>query len=283
MRWLLAFSLAVVPVTLLAHSQSATLADPAPRLCNPDSPQPSAPIEVLGNSKRIDLGPYMAEALKTVRTIWYSMIPDEARPPVRKKGCVAIDFSVSGEGALRNVKIAVSSGDEQLDQAALQALLTSSPLPRPPEDSIPQLRLRFHFYYNPDFAAVSPGLIESADALLSKSMVTMYSPPPTRSENPPPVHIDFIPMGGQTPRGLYAPMPLYTLPTGSAPLCGVVLLSLTVTKKGDVRHVKVVQGLSPDVDRTARKTVETWKFEPATRYGKAIEMPLDIRVTYNLK
>jgi TonB family protein len=259
-----------------------TAAQLAPNFaCDPDHPRP-ARLDALDYLSDVDLRPYFSTLRESVKENWYSIMPDEARAPTQKKGCVTIAFSVSAGGRLANLKTVDSSGDEQLDEAARQAIFLSSPFPTLPAGGPSSLRFRLQFYYNPDLGP-SRSQIEGVNALLAESALITGTLPSTRSENPPPVRIDLIPMGGQTPRGLHTPAPSYTLPPGSAPVRGTVLLSLAVTKKGEPRRVKVLKGLNPAVDEAARKTIETWRFEPAMRYGKPIEMPLNVQITFNLK
>jgi TonB family protein len=281
MRGLLLAIAGLAMVALLLDSQITVAQLPQSFPCDPDLPQLKT-LEVLDYLSEVDLRPYLSALKESVKENWYSIMPNEARPPVRKKGCVTMTFSVSQEGKLANMKIADSYGDQQLDEAARQAIFLSSPFPSLPSGAPSWVRFRFRFYYNPDFGP-SPSRIESVNALLEQSAFIAANLPPLRSENPPPVRIDLIPMGGQTPRGLSMPTPPYALPVGSAPVRGIVLLSLVVTKKGEPHHVKVLKGLNPVVDEAARKTIETWKFEPAMRYGRPIEMPLNIQITFNLK
>jgi TonB family protein len=281
MRGLL-LAIAGLAIVVLFDSQVTVAQLPQSFPCDPDVPQLKT-LEVLDYLSDVDLRPYVSALKESVKQNWYLIMPDEARPPVRKKGCVTMTFSVSQEGKLANMKIADSYGDQQLDEAARQAIFLSSPFPALPAGAPSWVRFRFCFYYNPDFGPSPSRVIESVNALLEKSALIAANLPPPRSENPPPVRVDLIPMGGQTPRGLRTPTPSYTLPAGSAPVRGIVLLSLVVTKKGEAHHIKVLQGLNPDVDEAARKTIETWKFEPAMRYGRPIEMPLNVQITFNLK
>jgi TonB family protein len=275
-------AIAGLAMVALSFDSQVTVAQlPQDFPCDPDHPQPVT-LEMVDYLSDVDLRPYASALRDSVKENWYSAMPNEARLPVRKKGCVTMAFSVSQEGKLANMKVVDSSGDQQLDEAAREAIFLSSPFPTLPAGAPSWVRLRFHFYYNPDFGP-SPAQIESVNPLLAKSALTTASLPPLRSENPPPVRVDLIPMGGQTPRGVHTPTPSYTLPAGSAPLRGVVLLSLVVTKKGEAHHVKVLEKLTPDVDEAARKTIETWKFEPAIRYGRPIEMPLNVQITFNLQ
>lgn len=49
-----------------------------------------------------------------------------------------------------------------------------------------------------------------------------------------------------------------------------VTLVLTIRTDGSVGHAEVLEGVSPEVDAAAIAAAERWRFEPATRGGKAV-------------
>lgn len=108
-------------------------------------------LEILNDTMGVDFGPYLDDVLKKVRLHWYSLIPDVARPPLMKKGKVSINFAILKDGSVTGIKLDESSGDGSLDGAAWDGIAKSGPLPPLPNEFKGQyLRLRFHFYYNPD-------------------------------------------------------------------------------------------------------------------------------------
>jgi TonB family protein len=71
-----------------------------------------------------------------------------------KKGVVIIEFSIANSGQVDSMKLVSSSGDVALDRAAWGAITDAVPLPKlPVEFTGNYLKLRAHFYYNPDKAA----------------------------------------------------------------------------------------------------------------------------------
>jgi len=107
-------------------------------------------LEVLTDTQGVDFGPYLQRVLQAVRMNWYNIIPEEARPPLLKKGKVSIEFVILKDGKVAGMKIVGPSGDVSLDRAAWGGITASLPFaPLPNEFHGPYLGLRFHFYYNP--------------------------------------------------------------------------------------------------------------------------------------
>ena len=241
--------------------------------CDPEAIFLSSPVEVLSDLEGVNFRPYLKVVVKTVKDNWYSIIPDEAKAPTMKKACVGIDFEILKDGAVGIMKVSSSSGDEQLDLAAWRGISGISKFPQLPTFyTKPSVSLRIHFYYNPDRAAARK-YIDPWEEYRNRMQLADRRPTTVA-----PVTIDFIPLAASLPQGISTPLPA-AIPGQT----GTLLLSVVVGKKGDVRHVKVIQGLNSDLDRTTRETIETWKFEPTTRYGKAIEVLLNVKVTFNLK
>ncbi len=107
-------------------------------------------LEVLTDTQGVDFGPYLSRVLQAVRMNWYSLIPEEARAPLMKKGKVSIEFVILKDGKIAGMKLDGPSGDVSLDRAAWGGITASVPFaPLPGEFHGPYLGLRFHFYYNP--------------------------------------------------------------------------------------------------------------------------------------
>ena len=109
---------------------------------------------MLSDTKGFDLRPYIRQIKGLVQTNWYAAMPAVARQPRREQGHVAIDFTITKDGEVKDVKFHETSDDRKLDKAAYSAISRSDfpPLPEGfPGDSI---KLRFHFYYNEDPVAI---------------------------------------------------------------------------------------------------------------------------------
>jgi TonB family protein len=99
------------------------------------------------DTQGVDLGPWARQVQIRVRKNW--VVPMAAY--LGFKGKVAIDFEVLRNGTVQNLIIRGPSGIISFDQAALNALAISNPLP--PLPTIyprPVLKGRFTFYYNMD-------------------------------------------------------------------------------------------------------------------------------------
>jgi TonB family protein len=110
-------------------------------------------LDVLSDTMGVDFGPYLQRVLHDVKMNWYDLIPESARPPIMKKGKVAIEFAIMKDGSVRGMRLedGGSSGDAALDRAAWGGITASNPFPPLPQEFGGQyLALRFHFFYNPD-------------------------------------------------------------------------------------------------------------------------------------
>jgi TonB family protein len=108
-------------------------------------------MEILDDTQGVDFGPYLSRVIHDVKINWYNLIPEIARPPIMKRGRVAIEFAIMKNGQVAGLRLAGTSGDTSLDRAAWGGITGSNPFPPlPTEFQGPYLHLRFHFFYNPD-------------------------------------------------------------------------------------------------------------------------------------
>ena len=107
-------------------------------------------LDILSDTQGVDFGPYLQRILQDVRENWYHLIPESAE---MKKGKLAIEFAITKEGQVADMRLVASSGDVALDRPAWGSITASNPFPPlPNEFTGPYLALRFRFYYNPDKA-----------------------------------------------------------------------------------------------------------------------------------
>jgi len=107
-------------------------------------------LEVLSDTQGVDFGPYLQRILQEVRENWYRAIPESAE---MKKGKLQIEFAITKEGKVADMRLTAGSGDVALDRAAWAGISASNPFPPLPTDFTgPYLALRFRFYYDPDKA-----------------------------------------------------------------------------------------------------------------------------------
>ena len=106
------------------------------------------PLEILSDTQGVDFGPYLQRILQEVRQNWYLLIPESA---AMKKGKLAIEFAITKDGNVADLRLVATSGDVSLDRPALGSITNSNPFPPLPSDFTgPFLALRFRYYYNPD-------------------------------------------------------------------------------------------------------------------------------------
>ncbi|HTT19915.1 MAG TPA: TonB family protein [Candidatus Sulfotelmatobacter sp.] len=107
-------------------------------------------FDILSDTQGVDFGPYLQRILQEVRENWYHLIPESAE---MKKGKLAIEFAITKDGQVADLRLVASSGDAALDRPAWGSITGSNPFPPlPSEFTGPYLALRFRFYYNPDKA-----------------------------------------------------------------------------------------------------------------------------------
>lgn len=117
-------------------------------LGNPAHGRQMGALEILSDTQGVDFGPYLQRILQDVRENWYHLIPQSAE---MKKGKLMIDFAITKDGQVADMKLSASSGDVSLDRPAWGSITGSNPFPPlPTEFTGPYLSLRFRFYYNPD-------------------------------------------------------------------------------------------------------------------------------------
>ncbi len=105
-------------------------------------------LDILSDTQGVDFSPYLQRILEEVRTNWYRLIPEAAE---MKKGKLAIEFAITKDGSIADMRLVATSGDAALDRAAWGGIYTSNPFPPLPTEFNGQfLALRFRFYYNPD-------------------------------------------------------------------------------------------------------------------------------------
>ncbi|MFL6299099.1 MAG: TonB family protein [Terriglobales bacterium] len=108
-------------------------------------------MEVLSDTMGVDFSAYLARLVHDVRLNWYNLVPEVARPPLRKTGKVTIDFVITKNGGISGMKIMSPSGDISLDRAAYGGITAVNPFqPLPTNFRGQYLALRFRFLYNPD-------------------------------------------------------------------------------------------------------------------------------------
>ncbi len=106
-------------------------------------------VEVLSDTMGVDFGPYLRQVIQATQSSWDLLIPEAARPPLLKKGKVAIQFIITPDGSIKKMQLVLPSGDVSLDRAAWGGITGAGPFqPLPKKFKGPYLALRFYFLYN---------------------------------------------------------------------------------------------------------------------------------------
>jgi TonB family protein len=95
-----------------------------------------------------DLKPYVELLKKRVEENWYKRVPKSARGPELEQGNVTIECSIERSGRITEETIASTSGNAELDKAALTALRKTKLPPFPSTIRADHFTMRFHFEYN---------------------------------------------------------------------------------------------------------------------------------------
>jgi TonB family protein len=114
----------------------------------PPSPGKNASaVELLSDPMGADFRPYLIRILSAVRRNWHAVIPESAR--LGQRGRVLIQFAINRDGSVPKLVIALPSGSDPLDRAAVAGISASNPFPPlPPEFRGQQVRLQLTFSYN---------------------------------------------------------------------------------------------------------------------------------------
>ncbi|MBI4906491.1 MAG: TonB family protein [Acidobacteria bacterium] len=110
-------------------------------------PRMGSQLELLSDPQGADFRPYLLKVLAAVRRNWFAVIPESAR--YGRRGNVVIQFSISRNGGVPKLVIAIPSGAEPLDRAAVAGISASTPFPPLPDDFRGDtVRLQLSFVYN---------------------------------------------------------------------------------------------------------------------------------------
>lgn len=105
-------------------------------------------LDILSDTRGVDFHPYLKRILQNVRQNWYHLIPPCAE---MMKGKLAIEFAITKEGEVADMRLVARSAATTLDRAAWASITASNPFPPlPNEFTGSYLALRVRFYYNPD-------------------------------------------------------------------------------------------------------------------------------------
>ena len=85
------------------------------------------------------------------------------------------------------------------------------------------------------------------------------------------------------PGVIYKVEPQYTQSARDRQIAGTVILKVTVRIHGGADDIAIVRSLDPDLDKQAILAVQQWRFEPATKDGREVDVTATIEVNFKLK
>lgn len=88
--------------------------------------------------------------------------------------------------------------------------------------------------------------------------------------------------GMVAPKQTYSPEPEFSEEARKAGEAGAVIISLIVGVDGRPRDLNVDCSSAPDLNQNAVEAVKTWRFEPGTKDGKPVAIPIAIEVQFHL-
>jgi TonB family protein len=88
--------------------------------------------------------------------------------------------------------------------------------------------------------------------------------------------------GISAPQAITAPDPDYTEEARKAKRQGTCVLGLIVDAAGRPRDIKVIRGLGLGLDEKALDAVRQWRFQPALKDGKPVDVQISVEVEFRL-
>ena len=88
--------------------------------------------------------------------------------------------------------------------------------------------------------------------------------------------------GISAPQAISSPDPDYTEEARKAKKQGTCVLWLIVDAAGHPRDIKVVRGLGLGLDAKALEAVRQWRFQPALKDGKPVDVQISVEVEFHL-
>jgi TonB family protein len=88
--------------------------------------------------------------------------------------------------------------------------------------------------------------------------------------------------GISAPQAISSPDPEYTEEARQAKKQGTCVLSMIVDEQGHPRDLRVIRGLGFGLDSKALDAVRQWRFQPALKDGKPVNVQISVEVEFHL-
>lgn len=120
------------------------------------NPKETVPVEVVpgltvnSDLKGFSIKSYAEGIMRSIRGNWYAVIRESVADAEKRKGQVVVAFTVLRDGSVTDIRVVNSSGEDDLDNSAVEGLRRAAPLaPLPQGLQLEELQLRFHFKFIP--------------------------------------------------------------------------------------------------------------------------------------
>jgi TonB family protein len=264
-KWVLRVALAPGLSNYKEPSQSSGSRPAGPAITEPEVTQP---VITQGMPRRITVGgPVQRNRLvQQVPPVY----PDLARQ-ARVQGTVTLKVTIGPEGDV--TKLDVISGPALLVQSAVEAvrqwrykptLLNGNPVEV-------ETRVDVNFTLSDGGPANAAPAGESPAGALAKPV----DPGQTAQRE-----VFRVGDGVTEPRLIYKVEPAYTQEARKAGLSGVVVLNLEVGPDGQAGNIRVAHGLGMGLDEKAVEAVRQWRFEPGSKDGVPVSVPVTIQMGF---
>ncbi len=107
--------------------------------------------EILSDTQGVNFQPYLQRIIRLIYAQWIPLLPEEARPPLNKRGTTLVRFTINPDGTVAAMHLDGSTHDVALDKAAWGSITGVGQFPPLPKQFHgPNLELRIHYLVNVD-------------------------------------------------------------------------------------------------------------------------------------
>jgi TonB family protein len=88
--------------------------------------------------------------------------------------------------------------------------------------------------------------------------------------------------GVKAPKPKYTPEPAFSEIASYEEFQGIVVVNVIVGTDGKIQRFRLLRPLGMGLDENAQSTIQTWRFQPATRNGQPVAVEMNIELAFNL-
>ena len=116
---------------------------------NGRGPALGAGPEILSDTQGVDFQPYIGKIMRMIYQQWIPLIPEEANPPLSKRGTTLVRFTINQDGTIAAMHLDGSTHDDALNRAAWGSITGVGQFPPLPKQFHgPNLELRITYMVN---------------------------------------------------------------------------------------------------------------------------------------